>query len=140
MGKDIAGHTIPFQENSKEQANVILWYQDKKLELRVAGNYRSERAVAQDYGGITGFEEYQDSTFYVDASASYAVYAALDGVCRRFQPHEESEHYYLVWPDLRLNTTQFETRYAHRRARQVLTGRAPLASGRVAAGLDGHRR
>ncbi len=112
VGKDIAGHTIPFQENSKEQANVILWYQDKKLELRVAGNYRSERAVAQDYGGITGFEEYQDSTFYVDASASYAFTPHWTVFAEGSNLTEESERYYLVWPDLRLNTTQFETRYA----------------------------
>jgi TonB-dependent receptor len=112
VGKDIAGHTIPFQENSKEQANLILWYQDKKLELRVAGNYRSQRAVAQDYGGITGFEEYQDSTFYVDASASYAFTPHWTAFAEGSNLTGESERYFLVWPDLRLNTTQFESRYA----------------------------
>jgi TonB-dependent receptor len=112
VGKDIAGHTIPFQENSKEQANLILWYQDKKLEVRVAGNYRSQRAVAQDYGGITGFEEYQDSTFYVDASTSYEFAPHWTVFAEGSNLTKESERYYLVWPDLRLNTTQFEPRYA----------------------------
>jgi TonB-dependent receptor len=112
VGKDIAGNTIPFQENSKEQANVILWYQDKKFELRVAGNYRSKRAVAQDYGGITGFEEYQDSTFYLDASTSYEFAPHWTVFAEGSNLTKESEHYYLVWPDMKLNTTQFEPRYA----------------------------
>ncbi len=112
VGKDIAGNTIPFQENSKEQANLILWYQDKKLEVRVAGNYRSKRAVAQDYGGITGFEEYQDSTFYVDASTSYEFAPHWTVFAEGSNLAKESEHYYLVWPDMKLNTTQFEPRYA----------------------------
>ena len=112
VGKDIAGNTIPFQENSKEQANVILWYQDKKLEVRVAGNYRSKRAVEQDYGGITGFEEYQDSTFYVDASTSYQFAPHWTVFAEGSNLTKESEHYYLVWPDMKLNTTQFEARYA----------------------------
>ena len=111
-GKDVAGNTIPFQENSKEQANLILWYQDPQFELRVAGNYRSKRAVEQDYGGITGFEEYQDSTFYLDASASYNFTPHFQMFLEGSNLTGESEKYYLVWPDMKLNTTQFETRYA----------------------------
>ncbi len=111
-GKDVAGNTIPFQENSKEQANLILWYQDPRLELRVAGNYRSKRAVAQDYGGITGFEEYQDSTFYLDASASYNLSPHFQVFLEGSNLTGQSEKYYLVWSDMKLNTTQFETRYA----------------------------
>jgi TonB-dependent receptor len=112
VGRDIAGHTIPFQENSEDQANIILWYQDSKFEFRVAGNYRSKRAVAQDYGGITGFEEYQDSTFYLDASTSYQFAPHWTVFAEGSNLTKESEHYYLVWPDLKLNTTQFEPRYA----------------------------
>ena len=110
-GRDIAGNAIPFPENSKEQANVILWYQDSRFEFRLAGNYRSKRAVGSDYGGIAGFEEYQAPTTYVDASATVNLgkhwQAFLDGS----NLTGEREKYYLVWPDMKLNTTQFESRY-----------------------------
>ena len=112
VGTDVAGNTIPFQENSKEQANLILWYQDSRFEARVAGNYRSKRAVAQDYGGIAGFEEYQAPTFYLDASASYNFAKQWQVFANGSNLSGESEKYYLVWPDMKLNTTQFETRYA----------------------------
>ena len=140
IGKDIAGNTIPFQENSKEQANLILWYQDKKLEVRVAGNYRSKRAVAQDYGGITGFEEYQDSTFYLDASTSYQFAPHWTGVRRRLQPHQGIG---ALLPGLAGHEAEHDAVRAAlraRRARAVLRGQAPLFRGGVAAGLDGHRR
>jgi len=112
VGKDVAGNTIPFEENSKEQANLILWYQDKNFQVRVAGNYRSKRAVAQDYGGISGFEEYQASTLYLDASASYDFAHHFQVFLQGSNLSGEKEHYYLVWPDMPLNTTQFESRYA----------------------------
>jgi TonB-dependent receptor len=112
VGRDVAGNTIPFPENSREQANLILWYQDSRFEARVAGNYRSKRAVASDYGGIAGFEEYQAPTVYLDASASFNFdkhwQVFLDGS----NLSGEKEKYYLVWPDMKLNTTQFESRYA----------------------------
>lgn len=111
-GRDIAGNAIPFPENSKNQANLILWYQDPRFELRVAGNWRSKRAVEQDYGGIAGFEEYQASTFYLDASASYNFTSHFQMFLEGSNLTGESEKYYLVWPDMKLNTTQYETRYA----------------------------
>ena len=111
-GRDIAGNAIPFPDNSKEQANLILWYQDSRFEVRLAGNYRSKRAVGGDYGGIAGFEEYQAPTTYIDASATLNLgkhwQAFLDGS----NLTGEREKYYLVWPDMKLGTTQFESRYA----------------------------
>jgi TonB-dependent receptor len=112
IGKDVAGNTIPFPENSKQQANLILWYQDKNLELRIAGNHRSKRAVEKDYGGITGFQEYQAPTTYIDASASYSFAHHFQVFLDGSNLTHEKERYYLVWPDMKLNTTQFEARYA----------------------------
>lgn len=111
-GKDVAGNTIPFPENSKEQGNLILWYQDSHFEARVAGNYRSRRAVSSDYGGIKGFEEYQAPTTYIDASASVNFAKLWQVFLDGSNVSGEKERYYLVWPDMKLNTTQFETRYA----------------------------
>ncbi|MGH9561933.1 MAG: TonB-dependent receptor domain-containing protein, partial [Terracidiphilus sp.] len=110
VGRDVAGNTIPFQDNSKEQANAILWYQNRRFQARLAGNYRSKRAVAQDYGGITGFEEYQAPTFYLDASASYDVTSRIQLYVQGTNLTSEEEHYYLVWPDQKLHTGQFESR------------------------------
>ena len=112
VGKDVAGNTIPFQDNSKEQANLVLWYQSSRFQARVAGNYRSRRAVSQDYAGILGFEEYQQPTRYFDASASYDFNAKWQVFVTGTNLSNEKEHYYLVWQDQKLDTTQFESRYA----------------------------
>ena len=112
IGTDVAGNAIPFPENSKQQANLVLWYQDKNLELRIAGNHRSQRAVTKDYGGITGFQEYQAPTTYIDASASYSFAGHFQVFLNGSNLTHEKERYYLVWPDMKLNTTQFEARYA----------------------------
>jgi TonB-dependent receptor len=96
LGRDVAGNTIPFPDNSKEQANAVLWYRDKRFQARLAGNYRSKRVVSQDYGGIVGFEEYQAPTFYLDASASYDVIRNIQLFVQGTNLTSEEEHYYLV--------------------------------------------
>ena len=68
---DLAGNKIPFQDNSTESGNFILWYQDKHFQARVAYNYRSKRAVEDSVGGIAGMEEYEAPQKYVDASVAY---------------------------------------------------------------------
>ena len=57
--RDLAGNKIPFQDNSTESGNFILWYQDKHFQARVAYNYRSKRAFQDSVGGIAGLEEYE---------------------------------------------------------------------------------
>jgi TonB-dependent receptor len=111
VGTDVAGNAIPFPDNSREQANLILWYQGKAFQARVAGNYRSKRAVVENFAGLTGFEEYQASTFYLDASASYDFTQNWQMFAQGSNITGEEEHYYLVWPDQKLNTTRFEPRY-----------------------------
>jgi TonB-dependent receptor len=96
---DLAGNKIPFQDNSTESGNIILWYQDKHFQARVAWNYRSKRAVLDSVGGITGLEEYEAPQRYLDASVAYKFnkYAELfvDGT----NLTNEYQRYYLVWPD-----------------------------------------
>jgi TonB-dependent receptor len=111
VGTDVAGNSIPFQDNSKEQANVVLWYQDKRFQARLAGNYRSKRAYMQDYGGISGFEVYQAPTFYLDASVSYDITPHVQVYAQGTNLTKERERYYLTWPDQVLHTGTFETRY-----------------------------
>ncbi|EIL90886.1 TonB-dependent receptor [Rhodanobacter sp. 115] len=96
---DLAGHKIPFQDNSTKSGNFILWYQDDRFQARIAYNYRSKRAASEDVGGITGMEMYEAPQKYVDASVSYKIdkYAELfvDGT----NLTNEYQRYYLVWPD-----------------------------------------
>jgi TonB-dependent receptor len=109
--KDLAGHTIPFQDNSENQANLILWYQDDLFQARIAWNYRSKRAVSESVGGISGLEEYQAPTLYLDASLNFNVTPNVQVFVQGSNLTGEHERYYLVWPDQVANTTQFEKRY-----------------------------
>ena len=97
--RDLAGNDIPFQDNSTESGNFVLWYQDKRLEVRAAFNYRSKRAFLENAGGILGLEEYEAPQRYLDASASYkfSKYAQVfvDGT----NLTNEYQRFYLVWPD-----------------------------------------
>lgn len=97
--KDLAGHDIPFQDNSTKSGNFILWYQDDRFQARLAYNYRSRRAVSEDVGAISGMEMYEAPQKYLDASVSYKInkYAEvfLDGT----NLTNEYQKYYLVWPD-----------------------------------------
>ena len=85
---DLAGNAIPFQDNSTKSGNLILWYQDKKFQARVALNYRSRRAVSEDVGAIAGLEMYQAPTKYLDASLSYNLSQVRRGLPGRNQPHQ----------------------------------------------------
>ena len=111
-GVDLAGNKIPFQDNSAEQANAILWYQNRRLQVRLAGNYRSKRAVSQNFGGISGLEEYQAPTFYLDASASYDFTPHIEAFVQASNLTNQHERYYLVWPSQVADTTEFEKRIA----------------------------
>ena len=96
---DLAGNKIPFQDNSTESGNFILWYQDKHLQTRVAYNYRSKRAFAESVGGITGMEEYEAPQRYLDASIAYKVSKYLEVFVDGTNLTNEYQRYYLVWPD-----------------------------------------
>jgi len=109
-GRDLAGNKIPFQDNSSKQANAILWYQNSRFQTRVAGNYRSKRAVSENFGGITGLEEYQKPTFYLDASAAYDFTPNAQAYIQASNLLNEHERYYLVWDNQVARTNQFERR------------------------------
>jgi len=108
---DLAGASIPFQDNSKYQANIAAYYQDSKLQARIAWNYRSKRAVSQDFGGISGLEMYQAPTEYLDASVSYDVRPNLTVYVQGTNLTSEYEKYYLTWKDEHAYNNVFEARY-----------------------------
>ncbi len=96
---DLAGHQIPFQDNSTESGNIILWYQDKHFQTRVAYNYRSKRAVQDSVGGITGMELYEEPQRYLDASVAYKFSKYAEVFVNGTNLTNEYQRYYLVWPD-----------------------------------------
>ena len=96
---DLAGHKIPFQDNSTESGNFILWYQSKRFQARVAYNYRSKRAVSDSVGGIVGLEMYEAPQKYLDASVAYKVSKYAELFVNGTNLTNEYQRYYLVWPD-----------------------------------------
>lgn len=109
--RDLAGHEIPFQDNSKRSGNLVLWYQGEKLGFRIAGNYRSKRAVQENVGGIQGLEAYQAPQFYLAASVTYSFNENVQIFLNASNLTKEHETYYLVWRDQPASFTQFERRY-----------------------------
>ncbi|MBS0420721.1 MAG: TonB-dependent receptor [Proteobacteria bacterium] len=97
--RDLAGNEIPFQDNSTESGNFILWYQDKRFEVRMAYNYRSKRAFQDSVGGIQGLEEYEAPQKYLDASAAYRLTKYAQVFVNATNLTNEYQRYYLVWPD-----------------------------------------
>jgi TonB-dependent receptor len=96
---DLAGNKIPFQDNSTESGNFILWYQDKHFQTRLAYNYRSKRAFQDSVGGIAGLEEYEAPQRYLDASIAYKFAKYLELFADATNLTNEYQRYYLVWTD-----------------------------------------
>ena len=97
--RDLAGRKIPFQDNSTESGNFILWYQSERFQTRVAYNYRSPRAVSDSVGGIVGMEMYERPQKYVDASVAYKLNKYAEVFVNGSNLTNEYQRYYLVWPD-----------------------------------------
>ena len=109
--KDLAGRDVPFQDNSKIQTNVTGFYQDDHLQARVAWNYRSERAVSQNFGGVGGLQLYQSPVSYVDASVSYDFTPNFTIYAQGSNLTGEYERYYLVWEDQKAYNNLYERRF-----------------------------
>jgi TonB-dependent receptor len=108
---DLAGNKIPFQDNSTNSGNLILWYQDDRLEARVAYNYRSRRAVSEDEGSISGMELYESPQKYVDASISYKINKYAEVFVQGTNLTNEYQRFYLVWSDQLAHSNFFERTY-----------------------------
>lgn len=98
---DMAGNAVPFPDNSKVSSNFVLWYEHRGLELRAAWNYRSKRSVAANVLGIQGFEEYQASIHYLDASVSYQLDKHWQFFLQGTNLNNAKSNFYVVWPNQR---------------------------------------
>ncbi|AZS22408.1 MULTISPECIES: TonB-dependent receptor [unclassified Caulobacter] len=112
---DLAGDEIPFFDNSKHQFNLVGWYQDDKLQARVAYNYRTDRlSGTMGGGGNAVIPIMQKATGYVDVNVSYNV---RDNVTVYFNGSNvtgEIEDYYLRFAKGQTqyaNQNEFEPRY-----------------------------
>lgn len=109
--KDLAGNAVPFANNSEYSGNLILWYQGEHLQVRLAGNYRSEQAIQSNYAGIQGFEMYLDSQTFVDASVAYKINDNVKLFLKGSNLTGEQQRYYLVWKNQFAHSIKFEKRY-----------------------------
>jgi len=108
---DLAGNKIPFQDNSTESGNLILWYQSQRFQARLAYNYRSKRAVMENVGGIQGMEEYEAPQKYLDAEIAYKVSKYAELFVNGTNLTNEYQRYYLVWSDQPGHSTFSERMY-----------------------------
>ncbi len=97
--RDLAGNEIPFQDNSTESGNLILWYQSARFQTRLAYNYRSKRAAENGVGGVVGLELYEAPQKYLDASVAFKMSKYAELFVNATNLTNEYQRYYLVWPD-----------------------------------------
>jgi TonB-dependent receptor len=109
--KDLAGNPVPFGNNSKYAGNLVLWYQGDRLQVRLAGNYRSEQATQSNYGGIQGLQQYVDSQTFVDASVAYKINDNFSAFLKGSNLTGEKQRFYLTWKDQFAHAIKFEKRY-----------------------------
>lgn len=68
------GKKLPFYDNSEHQVNLIGWYQDDKLQIRAAYNYRSERlASVANLVDTSRVPIYAEPTTFIDLNATYNI-------------------------------------------------------------------
>ncbi len=109
--RQLNGEYFPFFDNSKNQVNAAFWYQDDRLQARVAYNYRSPRLSGQ----IDGIAIFQDSTQFVDLNVTYAVTqnVSLYGNASNVLGEIEKYYYYFNKDNKQFSSSnQFEPRYS----------------------------
>ena len=97
---DYYGNDTPMFDNSEHQANLALWYEDDKLQFRVAGNYRSETFLSIRRLGEYELAQYREATFYLDASMSYDINDNFTVLLQGTNLTEETRRQYYQWEDM----------------------------------------
>lgn len=108
---NLSGEDLPFQDNSKYQVNAAVWYQDDRLQARVAYNYRTPR-LSSTFGAIP---IYQDTSQYVDVNVTYEVNDIVSVYLNGSNVFGEIENYYLEFEEGAKqfhSRNQFEPRYS----------------------------
>ncbi|MFN3932954.1 MAG: TonB-dependent receptor [Brevundimonas sp.] len=108
---NLSGEDLPFQDNSKYQVNAAVWYQDDRLQARVAYNYRTPR-LSSTFGAIP---IYQDTAQYVDVNVTYDLTEDIALYLNGSNVFGEIEEYYLEFEEGAEqfhSRNQFEPRYS----------------------------
>ncbi|WP_438862324.1 TonB-dependent receptor [Neptunicella sp.] len=108
-GTDIRGDKELFVDNSKNQFNLITWYQADRFQARISYNYRSKRLAGDGAWGALNL--YQKETAYVDLSASYDVTDQITVYLNGSNVTGEYEDYYLEFEDQYAFQNYYEPRY-----------------------------
>ena len=91
--------------------NLVGWYQDDNWEGRLAYNWRSERFVGGQGGGVPGWQE---SIGYLDAQITYHYNDDISLFLNGSNITGEIEEYYIDWgagPTQYWQQNEFEPRY-----------------------------
>lgn len=105
------GEAFPFFDNSKNQYNLAVWYQDSALQARVAWNRRSPRLV----GSLQNIAIFQDTTNYWDANVTYSLNNMFQVYVNGSNLFGEIERYYYQFDKDNKqiqNFNEFEPRYS----------------------------
>ncbi|CAN7409810.1 TonB-dependent receptor [Brevundimonas sp. LjRoot202] len=108
---NLSGEDLPFPDNSEYQLNAAVWYQDDRLQARVAYNYRTPR-LSGTFGQIP---IYQDTAQYVDVNVTYDVNDIVSVYLNGSNILGEIEEYYLEFEEGAQqfhSRNQFEPRYS----------------------------
>jgi TonB-dependent receptor len=108
------GKKLPFTDNSKEQYNLIGWYQDDKWQARLAYNYRTDRLSSVSGSSGDNLPIFQKATGYVDVNVSYQLRDNVTVYANGSNVTGEIENYYVKFADGKTqyaNQNEFEARY-----------------------------
>ncbi len=95
--EDYYGKTMPASNNSEYQSNLALWYENDKLQARIAHNYRSKMYLGRTLQGDYQFAYFQKPTNYVDASVSYEFMDNMTLALQVTNLTQEHQEYYNQW-------------------------------------------
>ena len=104
--RGLDGDKLPFVNNSKHQYNLVGWYQDEKLQVRVAYNYRSERLAGLSSLSGDNIPSYADTTSFVDVNATYDVTDQISLYLNGSNITGEIENYYYQFAE---GKTQYQS-------------------------------
>ena len=121
--RDLRGEKLPFQDNSKHQVNLVAWYQDSRLQARVAYNYRTARLSGSFTPGSLPAKPddeswvlpiFQAPADYVDVNVTYNVTPNISIYANGSNVLGEIENYYYQIGDTKQyhSQNQFEPRYS----------------------------
>ncbi len=113
---DIEGNTLPLPSNSKNQANMILWYDKDGVNVRLAYNWRSReydsRAGLNTSGQPVNLGNWYEPVGYLDLSVNYWVNPHLSFYVNGTNLTEQSRNSYAQYEDQLQNIWVQERRFA----------------------------